>query len=172
MQLKQTQSHSSNSVQRAAGTRQIACVASWEFWLAAERSNQAEWMMNCFRTCWNDYGPRPTMSTSHQPDNTDVMNNTRPSPFFAALLHPCIIVNRNRKRGRPGNKATLRHHRCYELQMGLAVWSSFVGILMMVPHGAEATLPLYIYTVLQSVSSLPEFNKHCLYSSRSNHVMK
>ena len=39
------------------------------------------------------------------------MNDTRPSAFFAALPHPCIIVNGNRrteKQGRPGNEAMLK----------------------------------------------------------------
>ena len=39
-------------------------------------------------------GPALPTSTSHQPDDTHVMN-ARPSPFFAALPHPCIIVNAN-----------------------------------------------------------------------------
>ena len=44
------------------------------------------------------------------PDITHVMNRTRPSAFFAALPHPCIIVNGNEERGRPGNEATSVHH--------------------------------------------------------------
>ena len=43
-------------------------------------------------------------------DIKHVMNRTRPSPFFTALPHPCIIVNRNRrteKPARPGNEVTV-----------------------------------------------------------------
>ena len=43
-------------------------------------------------------------------NNYHVMDNTRPSPFFAALPHPCIVKcqckPKNRERGRPGNEAT------------------------------------------------------------------
>ena len=43
------------------------------------------------------------------PDVTHVMNDTRPSAFFANLLHPCIIVNGTEKWGRPGNEASIWH---------------------------------------------------------------
>ena len=39
----------------------------------------------------------PPTSTSRPSDVTLVMNDTGPSPFFAALPHPCIIVNANRR---------------------------------------------------------------------------
>ena len=49
------------------------------------------------------------MSTSHPPDVIYVMGVFKPTPFFAALPLPCIILNANRrtkkKRGRPGNEA-------------------------------------------------------------------
>ena len=51
--------------------------------------------------------PPPLRPPLRPPDVTHVMNDTT---FFAALLHPCIIVNGNRrteKRGRPGNEANL-----------------------------------------------------------------
>ena len=57
----------------------------------------------------------PTETTTAPPppphvhlDGTHVRNDTRPSLFFTALLHPCIIVNANRRTertGRPGNEA-------------------------------------------------------------------
>ena len=37
------------------------------------------------------------MSTMNVPDINHVMNDTRPSPFFAALPHLCITVNANRR---------------------------------------------------------------------------
>ena len=40
-------------------------------------------------------GPAPL----RPPDVTHVMNDTRPSTFFTALLHPCIIVNANPQNG-------------------------------------------------------------------------
>ena len=35
-------------------------------------------------------------------DIKHVMNNTRPSPFFTAIPHPCIIVNANRRTDKNG----------------------------------------------------------------------
>ena len=40
-------------------------------------------------------GPSPPTSTSRPPDIIHVMNAPRPSPFFAGLPLPCIIVNAN-----------------------------------------------------------------------------
>ena len=89
----------------------------WEFRLAVERSNRANWMMNCFRTCWNDYRPRSsyihlTSTWRHSCDERQafpVLCCSSTSAYY------CQCKLMNRKRGRHGNKATLRHRRCYKL---------------------------------------------------------
>ena len=46
--------------------------------------------------------PPPLRPPLRPPDVTHVMNRTRPSAFFAALPHPCIIVNGNRRTDKNG----------------------------------------------------------------------
>ena len=46
--------------------------------------------------------PPPLRPPLRPPDVTHVMNRTRPSAFFAALQHPCIIVNGNRRTEKNG----------------------------------------------------------------------
>ena len=41
--------------------------------------------------------PPPPHPPLRPPDVTHVMNDTRPSAFFAALPHPCIIFNGNQR---------------------------------------------------------------------------
>ena len=46
--------------------------------------------------------PPPLRPPLRPPDITHVMNPTRPSAFFAALPHPCIIVNGNEEQKKTG----------------------------------------------------------------------
>ena len=58
--------------------------------------------------------PPPLRPPLRPPDVTHVMNRTRPSAFFAALLHPCNLLSteteEQKKRDRPGNEATANVH--------------------------------------------------------------
>ena len=45
-------------------------------------------------------------STSRPPDVTHVINETRPSPFFALFPLPCIILNANRRTKNGGGLGT------------------------------------------------------------------
>ena len=47
-------------------------------------------------------GPLPPTSTSRPPDVIHVVSVPRPSPFFAALPPPCIILNANRRTKKNG----------------------------------------------------------------------
>jgi len=51
--------------------------------------------MNWLRTGQINYAPPFPASILCLPDVIHVMNSPRPSPFFAALLLPCIIVDAN-----------------------------------------------------------------------------
>ena len=57
-------------------------------------------------SCYLNVDPSPPVSASRPPDVIHVIDVPRPSPFFAALLLPCIIWNENRrtKLGRPENE--------------------------------------------------------------------
>ena len=73
-------------VSAGPGSR-LSCVERLESLLAAERTNLAKLIMN--GQCLNLFAVAPPCP----PDIIHVMDNTRPSLFFAALPHPCIIVN-------------------------------------------------------------------------------
>ena len=47
-------------------------------------------------------GLLPLMSTLHQPDVTHVINETRPSPFFAVSSASCIMQTEEQKMGELG----------------------------------------------------------------------
>ena len=57
-------------------------------------------MMNSFQDLLKRLrAPPPLRPPLHPPDFTHVMNDTRPSAFFTALPHPCIIETEDRKNG-------------------------------------------------------------------------
>ena len=51
-------------------------------------------------------GPSPPTSTLRPPDISHVIGVPRPSPFFAALPLPCIILNVNRRTKNGGGPGT------------------------------------------------------------------
>ena len=60
-------------------------------------------MMNSLQDPLKRLRARPPLRPPlRPPDVTYVMNRTRPSAFFAALPHPCIIVNGNRRTEKNG----------------------------------------------------------------------
>ena len=61
--------------------------------------------------------PPPPPPPPRPPDVTHVMNDTRPSTLFTALLHPCIIVNGNRRTEKNGVGLGTRLARTYNQQL-------------------------------------------------------
>ena len=108
------------------------------------------------------------LASSCPPDVIHIVGVSMPSPFFAALLLPCIMQTKEQKRERPGNEAITREFSAPVVERGCAQYTAHHHSLFFSIWWLLSDTMVHFANTVQSVHAKMAFNKQsrglCVYS--------